>query len=113
MSFAIGQNDTSPRLIATLSAEYDTDYPESDQIIYNAGDVINLYIHRSGTWYSRNATVDQVIDGGKSVRVIVTLDGDDVANAGQYDIYFRNETIKLSFPSLGFDYIRVAQRGHE
>lgn len=114
MSFVIGQNDSAPRLIATLSADYDNNYPEEERIIYNDGDLISLYIRGiNNTWNARAATVDEVIGGGKSVRVSVALDVEDVRRPGIYPIYFRNETIKLSFPSIGNATIRVTPRGHD
>ena len=113
MSFVIGQNDSLPRIIATLSADYDDNYPESDQIIYNTGDDIKMYIRGSGQWLVRDASVEEVVDGGRELRVIVSLLSDDVKNPGRYPLYFRNETIGLSFPSSGFEYVVVQVRGHE
>ena len=105
--YTISQNDDNPVLRATLSAEYDADYP--DQIIYNAGDTINFYVLQ-GTWQSRQCSIDDVIDEGRSVRVSVNL-SDFASVPGTYQYYFRNETTKLSFPSDDPLKMRVTAKG--
>jgi len=93
--YTISQNDENPVLRAVLSAEYEPDYP--DQIIYNAGDVITLYILQ-GDWQSKPCAVDDVIDEGRSVRVSVNV-SEFASVPGVYSYYFRNDTTKLSFPT--------------
>jgi hypothetical protein len=101
--FHIAQNDKLPKIHSILSADFssDPDIPELEKIIYNPGDNIKLYIRRAGNWVTRDAVIEEVIDSGRQVRVSVELDAADVANPGEYDMYFRNDTISLSFPNHG------------
>ena len=97
--FYIAQNDSLPRVVATLGSEFSTDedVPEEEKIVYNSGDEIRLYMNLGSGWVSRVATDATLQDTGKQVRVIVQLEADDVANKGSFDAYFRNETLKISF----------------
>ena len=113
--FYIGQHDARPKLFAELGGVYAADYPEDEKRIYNEGDVILLYMEMPDKeWDAVPATVDEVIENGKSIRVSVILDPENVAVVGKYRAYFRNETIKLSFPQDGtFNTIYVTEKGHE
>lgn len=112
MIFQIRQNDEKPKLIVTLSADYDSAYPEADQIIYDAGDNVKLYL-KKGDWLTRDVTVLEVIDDGRAIKVTATLDASDVEKPGAFNFYLRNETKKLTFPTDRNLQMRVISSGHE
>ncbi len=114
-NFYIGQWDALPKLFAELGGEYAEGYPEDEQRIYHDGDVIKLYVEfEAGDWEEFPATVEQIIDDGKAIKVMVRFDPEDVSVVGKFRAYFRNETLKLSFPQDGtFNQIYVTEKGHE
>lgn len=112
MVFNIRQNDSRPKVIATLFARYNKGYPPNERIIYSAGDTVVLYIQKNNVWVSRPVSVDTVMNGGESILVSVVLEASDVDTVGQYSCYFRNETKELTVPTLENFTIRVIESGH-
>lgn len=114
MTFQIRQNDRLPRIIKKITATFPKDYPNEKRIVYNSGDVVNMYLENYETgWVTRPAKVLKVINGGKEILVQVDLLPEDVAFERFDDLYFRNETMQISMPTTSNYKLQVIASAHE